>query len=68
MKLFIFALSASLATALTDELWDTTNKNNDNYLDPDEFRKAKNFSNRFISGFFGKYDANEDGLISLEEY
>ena len=67
MKVFILLLSATLTTA-NDDFWESTNTNKDGYLDPDEFRSLEGFSNSFISGVFGKYDADEDGLISLDEY
>lgn len=67
MKVFILLLSATLTTA-NDEFWESTNTNKDGYLDPDEFRSLEGFSNSFISGVFGKFDADEDGLISLDEY
>jgi len=67
MKVFILLLSATLTTA-NDDFWESTNTNKDGYLDPDEFRSLEGFSNSFISGVFGKFDADEDGLISLDEY
>ena len=68
--LFLMLLFFTLVLSVTanDGFWENINTNKDGYLDPDEFRSLEGFSNSFISGVFGKYDADEDGLISLDEY
>lgn len=63
-----FILTLVLFVFADDNFWEEINTNNDGYLDPDEFRSLGGFTNIYISAIFGKFDANEDGLISPEEY